>query len=88
MPRFQDQLNRCMPVAADVKLGDVLADLITQSNRQSTAIANVVSKHNGLAAKLDADGGVTDTNYVSLQGATAFTAATVTDLETRAGTTA
>ncbi len=45
----QDQLTRCMPAAADAKLGDVLADLI--------------AKHNALLVKLDADTGVASTDY-------------------------
>lgn len=48
----QDQLNRCMPAAADVKLGDKLAEII--------------ANHNAAMAKLDADAGVTDTNYSAL----------------------
>lgn len=34
----------------------------------STDIATLSTKHNQLAAKLDADAGVTDTNYVALTG--------------------
>jgi len=57
MPKFtgtgnvKDELNRCMPAAANAKLGDLLDEII--------------AKHNALAAKLDADAGVTDTNYAS-----------------------
>lgn len=47
----QDELNRCMPAAANVQLGTLLNDIVT--------------KHNALLAKLDADAGVTDTNYVA-----------------------
>lgn len=47
----QSQLNRMNPAAADAKLGDLLNEIIT--------------KHNALLAKLDADAGVTDTNYVA-----------------------
>lgn len=47
----QAQMNRMNPTAADAKLGDVLVELI--------------AKHNALLAKLDADAGVTDTNYVA-----------------------
>lgn len=46
---LQDELNRMNPAAAHAKLGDLLNEIIT--------------KHNALAAKLDADAGVTDTNY-------------------------
>ncbi len=47
----KDALNRAMPANARVQLGDVVDDLIT--------------KHNALLAKLDADVGVTDTDYVA-----------------------
>lgn len=46
-----DELNRCMPAAAHAKLGDLLAEIIT--------------KHNALLAKLDADTGVAATNHVA-----------------------
>lgn len=58
----QNQLNRMNPTAADAKLGDLLKELI--------------DKHNALCAKLDADAGVTDTNYTALHR--------VGDLESRA----
>ena len=48
---LQDELNRMNPAAGHAKLGDLLNEIIT--------------KHNALAAKLDADAGVTDTNYVA-----------------------
>lgn len=48
---IQAQLNRMNPTAADVKLGDLLAEIIT--------------KYNALCTKLDSDAGVTDTNYSS-----------------------
>ena len=48
----QDELNRCMPAAADARLGDIINDLITA--------------HNAVCVKLDADAGVTDTNYTAL----------------------
>lgn len=50
----QQKLNKITPGAAEVGLGDILNDLITS--------------HNALAAKLDQDAGVTDTNYASLTG--------------------
>lgn len=48
---LQDELNRMNPAAGHAKLGDLLTEIIT--------------KHNALAAKLDADAGVTDTNYAA-----------------------
>ena len=47
----KDVLNRAMPANARVQLGDVIDELIT--------------KHNALLAKLDADVGVTGTDYVA-----------------------
>lgn len=58
MRNLQDELNRCMPAADHAKLGNLLNDLITAVNANTTAIKAV-------AAKLDADAGVTDTNYAS-----------------------
>lgn len=69
----QDRLNRSSPSDAKAKTGDVLADLVAQVNALTTA-------HNALTAKLDADAGVTDTNYTSLTG---VTAKTIVDLENR-----
>ena len=46
-----DELDRSMPAAARAALGNVLRDL--------------VAKHNALLAKLDADAGVTDTNFTA-----------------------
>lgn len=57
----QDIVNKTSPGTAKAKVGDVIADLTAQVNALTTA-------HNAMAAKLDADGGVTDTNYVSLTG--------------------
>ncbi len=55
---LQSELNRMAPAAAHAKLGDILNDLITN--------------HNALCAKLDADAGVTDTNFAALLGVTAL----------------
>lgn len=56
-----DLLNRSYPAMARAKLGDVLQELIDQ--------------HNALLAKLDADTGVTGTDYASTLG--------IADLEDR-----
>lgn len=58
----KEQLNRSSPAAADAQLGTTLTDVITSLN--------------ALLAKLDADAGVTDTNYSSTLK--------VKDLESRA----
>jgi len=48
---LKDELNRMNPAASHAKLGDLLDEIIT--------------KHNTMVAKLDADAGVTDTNYAA-----------------------
>ena len=55
---LQDELNRTTPAAAHAKLGDVVNDLIAAVNANTAALK-------ALSAKLDADAGVTDTNYTS-----------------------
>ena len=47
----QNELNRMSPAARDAKLGDCINDLITGFNL--------------LLAKMDADAGITDTDYAS-----------------------
>lgn len=70
-----DDLNRSMPVAADLQLGQLLQDLITA--------------HNAVLAKLDALGNVAN-NSVALLNAAAGTnnvaTLTVVDLVTRGRT--
>lgn len=55
-PDRKEALNKSMPSADQAKLGNILYDLITS--------------HNALLAKLDADAGVTDTTYASLLSVT------------------
>ena len=57
----QKALNGAMPANNQAALGDVIADLIAANNALAT-------KFNAVLAKLDADAGVTDTNYAALQG--------------------
>ena len=47
----EDRINRSMPAAQRVSLGTVIAELITS--------------HNALLTKLDADTGVASTNYAA-----------------------
>lgn len=76
----RDQLNRCMPAAKYVRLGDLLDHLIINVNA-------LQASHLLMSAKLDLDAGVTDTNYASLtnpvkaDGTGAIT--TITTLENR-----
>lgn len=59
---LQDELNRMAPAAAHAKLGDIVNDLI--------------AKHNAVCAKLDADAGVSGTNYASLHNVTPLSSRT------------
>lgn len=77
---LQDQLNRCMPIAAAVQLGTLLTDLIAQHNAAVADLATVRTALNTAMTKLNADGGVTDTNYAA---AAALTATAVTDIDAR-----
>jgi hypothetical protein len=72
----QNALNKSMPAAARAKMGDVLAELIKQVNLLTASVV-------GIAAKLDADAGVTDTNYTSLWVTTPGLNVTLKDLESR-----
>ena len=53
---YKSQLNKSSPAAAKVKLGDIVAELIAKQNAQAAVIK-------ALVAKLNADAGVSDTNY-------------------------
>jgi hypothetical protein len=68
-PAKQARLNK----TNKVKIGDAMADLIAAHN-------DLKAKFIALAAKLDADAGVTDTNYSTT---CAPTIGTVKDLESR-----
>ncbi len=59
-------LNRATPGLNRVKLGDVMSDMIAEHNA-------LVTKYNALLAKLDADAGITDTDYVATVAATSVT---------------
>lgn len=84
MPRTrQSKLNTMSPAAADAKLGNVVADLIARVNAADAQVAALTTKFNAVLTKLDADAGVTDTNYSATQAAAAYTASAVTDLESR-----
>jgi hypothetical protein len=68
----QDILNRSMPAAFKVQLGSTLDEVITAYN-------DLATKHNTLLAKLDADAGVTGTDYVATQSATSTALKTLND---------
>jgi hypothetical protein len=78
----QDELNRSMPAAKHALLGDTLVDVITAHNALVDNFNTLVTQYTALLAKLDADAGVTDTDYGATVPGTASTA-TVADLGTR-----
>lgn len=82
-PKNQNFVNRSTPGMNRAKVGDVVADLIVAVNAQSVQLAAVTAKHNALLTKMDADAGITDTNYASTTNAPAFSSASVPDLESR-----
>jgi len=59
----QERLNHAMPAMADVQMGDLLQEVLDAYN-------DLATKYNAVLAKLDADAGVTDTNYVATGAAT------------------
>ena len=69
---LQNLLNRMAPVADDVKLGDLLQELVDSNNDLKTQVIT-------LTAKLDADAGITDVNYA----ATIVPAAALADINDR-----
>lgn len=87
MPKSDAQhitdIGRINPAARSAQLGQVVADLIATVNALSVDNAAMLVKHNALLGKLDADAGVTDTNYAALHSAPAATATAVTPLSTR-----
>lgn len=54
--QIESQLNRALPANADAAMGSVLYDLLKAHNALTATVA-------ALATKLNADAGVTDTNY-------------------------
>ena len=76
-------LNRTTPAARDAQMGQVVADLITQVNALVADLAALRTQYNAVMTKLDADAGVTDTNYNATRAMAAMTAAAVTTLGNR-----
>ena len=57
-PSNKTDLNRMNRAASNVQLGSVVAELIALANEQNAVIK-------AMAAKLNADAGVTDANYTA-----------------------
>ena len=79
----KDQLNRMAPAARDAQLGSVVEDLIAQINALRADLDALRTAYHAALAKLDADAGVTDTNYVDDCEAPALTSSPVTGLADR-----
>ncbi len=50
-----------------VRSGEVDDDIVREWNALATLVNELKADHNALLTKLDADAGVTDTNYASLR---------------------
>lgn len=79
----QAELNRMAPPAREAMLGTLLAELIANNNALVADLTALRTQYNGLLTKLDADAGVTDTNYTALRSMAAPTATTLGDLAAR-----
>lgn len=75
-------LNTCMPAAAAAHLGTTLYALIAANTAVVADLATIKAKVNATLTKLDADAGVTDTTYSSLNAVGTLTAAAVALPET------
>ena len=71
----QDHLNKSMPIAQRVMLGDLLAALIERVNAQDAQIAALTSAYSGALMKLDAEAGLTTHGFVAGNGVPSFVAA-------------
>ncbi len=80
---IQAELNRMAPPAREAMLGTLLAELIAHNNALVADLTALRTQYNGLLTKLDADAGVTDTNYNVLRAMAAPTATTIGDLASR-----
>ena len=60
-----------------VREGATTAQLVAVINKLVTLVNELKADHNGLVTKLDADAGVTDTNYASLRSIAAADADSV-----------
>jgi hypothetical protein len=72
----QDHLNRSMPIAQRVMLGDLLAALIARANAQDAQIAAITAAYNAALAKLDAEAALATHDFVAGDSAPTFTAPT------------
>lgn len=88
---YQDELNRCMPAAAHVKLGDLLNDVITQHNALVASLTSATYMVNsaGLAIKAGSSAIVKAVNaFVALVGNVAVGKPANTDMAALVGTVA
>jgi len=70
----QDHLNRSMPIAQRVMLGNLLAALIARVNAQDAQLAAITAAYNTALATLDGEASLTTHNFVASSAAPAFAA--------------
>ena len=70
----QDHLNRSMPIAQRVMLGDLLAALIARVNAQDAQISALTAAHNAVLVTLDAEAALATHGFVAGSSAPAFSA--------------
>lgn len=67
---FKLELNRILPTFAAMLFGNYMENLVTQLNAVRADNATLRTAVNTLATKLNADAGVTDTNYAQVAATT------------------
>jgi len=70
----QDHLNRSMPIAQRVMLGDLLAALIARVNAQDAQLAAMTTAYNAALTKLDGEAGLATHNFGTDNAAPQFAA--------------
>jgi len=71
----QDHLNRSMPIAQRVMLGDLLAALIARVNAQDQQIAALTTAYGATLVKLDAEAALATHGFVADNGVPGYAAA-------------
>ena len=61
-------LNTMVPIAAEIKFGDRLDSIILLINEMRTDLNVINDTVGGILVKLDADAGVTDTDFAAVWG--------------------
>lgn len=81
MPKTDAQhakdISRTAPALSQAQVGQVVLDLLATTNALVADLTALRTKYNAVLAKLDADGGVTATDFAATQAMAAPTAKTV-----------